>query len=108
MKKIIFRKPFISEENRNYGTLCYDKAQFWMNTSRFTEETDVKSYCVETAGIYYDKAQFWMNTSKFAYEEDVKLLSIQMADMYYDKARRALGFISVEDMNRYYEKYRRF
>ena len=78
MKKIIFRKPFISEENRNYGTLCYDKAQFWMNTSRFTEETDVKSYCVETAGIYYDKA------------------------------RRALGFISIEDMNRYYEKYRRF
>lgn len=78
MKKIIFRKPFITKESRDYGTLWYDKAQFWMNTSRFTEETDVKSYCIETA------------------------------DIYYDKARRALGFISVEDMNRYYEKYRRF
>lgn len=78
MKKIIFRKPFISEENRNYGTLYYDKAQFWMSTSRFAEEDDVKSYCIETA------------------------------EMYYDKARRVLGFHSVEDMNRYYELHRKF
>ena len=78
MKKIIFRKPFINKESKIYETLLYEKAQFWMNNF------------------------------KFANEENIKLISIQMADMYYDKARRALGFISVEDMNRYYEKYRRF
>ena len=78
MKKIIFRKPFITVDDRNMGSLLYDMAQHWIASSKYAEDESVKRLCKETA------------------------------DMYLDKARRKLGFISVEDMNRYYDKYRRF
>lgn len=78
MKKIIFRKPFISEESRNYGTLWYDKGQWWLKTMTFTDDEEVIS------------------------------ISKGLADMYLDKARRALGFYTVEDMNKYYQLHRKF
>ena len=78
MKKIIFRKPFITVDDRNMGSLLYDMAQHWLNTLDYVKDDDVREVCKETG------------------------------EMYLDKARRKLGFISVEDMNRYYEKYRRF
>ena len=78
MKKIIFRKPFITVDDRKYGSLMYDMAQHWLNTLDYVEDEDVRQVCKETG------------------------------EMYLDKARRCLGFMSIEDMNRYYEKYRRF
>ena len=30
MKKIIFRKPFITVDDRKYGSLMYDMAQHWI------------------------------------------------------------------------------
>ena len=78
MKKIIFRKPFITVDDRKYGSLMYDMAQHWITMLNYVEDEDVRQVCKETG------------------------------EMYLDKARRNLGFMSVEDMNRYYEKYRRF
>ena len=78
MKKIIFRKPFITVDDRKYGSLMYDMAQHWFTMLNYVEDEDVRQVCKETG------------------------------EMYLDKARRSLGFMSIEDMNRYYEKYRRF
>lgn len=47
MKKMIFRKPFVSEAKKELAKLQLELAEHWLDLSNETDDADLKYDCLE-------------------------------------------------------------
>lgn len=80
MLNIINRKPFITKRSRELGKLEFELAMHWLNTM---EQLSVDSL-------------------------DDKVTCMTFVSAHMNKAAKYLGFTSVAEMNRYYQKHKQF
>ena len=80
MLNIINRKPFITKRSRELGKLEFELAMHWINTMEQISDLDIN-----------DKVTCMTNVSA-----------------HMKKAAKYLGFTSVAEMNRYYQKHKKF
>jgi hypothetical protein len=78
MKKMIFRKPFVSESKKELAKLQLELADHWLDLSNKTDDTDLKNDC------------------------------LKHMHSHLSNAARNLGFRSIKDMNEWIKIHDKF